>query len=296
MALTSGKLELGTTNVETLGKVYFGTSQVNRMFVGEAIVFPSSLFSLINIKYTNVSQATLCAGSGTTVSVYWVDGGSLNVGDYVWTDSGRTMLASAGWYGAGGSNSTFYYVNPTGIVSSIGQCPTPNPTPTPTATPNPTPNPTPPPTPNPTPPPTNTPNPTPNPTPPPTSTPNPTEQPPPTPPPTFPPTPNPTPPPTNTPNPTPNPTPPPTNTPGPTEQPAPTPDPTPNPTPNPTPAPTPPPAPTCFTYFNDSFFPDIFVEYLSCAGSYTTTTLAFNETICAQEVYTSGLGQGGVCG
>jgi hypothetical protein len=149
MALTAGKLELGTTNVETLGKVYFGTSQVNRMFVGETIVFPSALFSLLNIKFTNVSQATLCGGTGTTVSLYWVDGSTLNVGDYVWTDSSRTTLAAAGWYGAGGNSSTYYYVDPIGIVNSIGNCPTPTPTPTPSATPTSTPTATPTPTPTP---------------------------------------------------------------------------------------------------------------------------------------------------
>lgn len=335
MPLTAGKLELGTTNVETLGKVYFGTSQVNRMFVGETIVFPSAVFSLLNIKYTNVSQATLCAGTGTTVSLYWVDGESLNVGDYVWTDGGRTTLAAAGWYGAGGNSSTFYYVNPAGVVSSIGQCPTPTPTPTLTPTPTPTP--------------TRTSTPTP--------TPLPTytyriytiysvdsfcnlspidtgfskneaaatgyyfinsynsgtryyivlQQ-------TYTDTTDPgysylsgfvgtsCTPPTATPTPTPVPptaTPTPTPVP-PTATPTPTPPPptaTPTPTPPPpTSTPTPTPPPTCYTYTNYDYSPDVFVSYRSCAGFDTTTTLGLFESICAQTVYfPGGLAQGGTC-
>jgi hypothetical protein len=547
MALTAGKTELGTIDISSCSKVKFGPSDVKRMFVGETIIFPWAQFSLTNIKYDVSSLSNICSNSGTTVSLYWVDCSSLDIGDYVWTNSGRTTLAPSGYYGNGGAGSVVYYINPTGIVSSISICPTPTPTPTPTSTPTPTPTPSPTPAflsydlylcgtttpanlrvpyngnrdagdiikasngicytiagpttvggasltvvsehstcedcipPTSTPSPTSTPTPTPTPTSTPTPTPTPTSTPTPTPTPTATPpcpcgfsisasptitcddnsglngrfvvavnsscnsyqvrllavsggtttswqagswgigttiftftgvddgtynvqvaefgnpscstyggnkvvncyvAPTPTPtatpiPPTSTPFPTPTPSPTPTPTPAPiyyyyalstcwgqetsisvgrslsssygtavfliggicfqsngiTSGPSydvdldsysiisggcsdaacnpPTPTPTstpipPTPTPTPTPIPptptsippTPTPSPTpivCYSYYNNDYFPDIFVEYISCAGFYTTTTLAFGEGICAQEVYTSGLSPGTTC-
>jgi len=139
MALTAAKTYLGTTLISACNTVKFASSQVLRMFLGEALIFPSAVFSLLSIKYNNTSAASLCGGTGTASNLYWVDCSTLDVGDYVWTDSGRTTLAAAGWYGTGTGGSIYYYVNPAGIVNLIGFCPTPTPTPTPTRTPTPTP-------------------------------------------------------------------------------------------------------------------------------------------------------------
>lgn len=142
MALSAGKSFLSTTSIGTSNKVKFANSQVLRMYVGETIIFPSDQFSLLNIKYSS-TFGDVCTNVGTTVSLYWVDGASLDVGDYVWTNTTRTTLAAAGYYGS--STGTYYYVNPAGVVSSVGTCPTPTPTqtPTPTVTRTPTPTPTP---------------------------------------------------------------------------------------------------------------------------------------------------------
>ena len=131
MALSAGKSFLSTTSIGTANKVKFANSQVLRMYVGETIIFPSDQFSLLNIKYSS-TFADVCTNVGTTVSIYWVDGSTLDVGDYVWTNSTRTTLAAVGYYGS--SNGTYYYVNPAGVVSSVGTCPTPTPTPTLTPT------------------------------------------------------------------------------------------------------------------------------------------------------------------
>ena len=124
MALTAGKTLLGTINIDSCNQVKLGSSNVTRMFVGETIIFPWNVFSLTGIKYNTESQAALCGGNGSASSLYWVDCNSLDVGDYVWTDSGRATLAAAGWYGTGGASSTVYYVNPAGVVNSISSCPT----------------------------------------------------------------------------------------------------------------------------------------------------------------------------
>lgn len=140
MPLTAGKTELGTTDVSAFAKVKFSTSDVKRMYVGEALIFPWLQFSLLNQKYS-ADLNTVCAGGGSTVSIYWVDGSTLDVGDYVWTDSNRTTLAAVGYYASGANPNTYYYINPAGVVSSTGTCPTPTPTITPTRTPTPTPTP-----------------------------------------------------------------------------------------------------------------------------------------------------------
>lgn len=143
MALTAGKTELGTTDVSTSAKVKFGASDVKRMFVGESLIYPWAQFSLLNIKYSSVLN-DYCSNIGSTVSIYWVDGSSLDVGDYVWTNTTRTTLAPVGYYGTSGGNpTTYYYISPAGVVNSIGTCPTPTPTQTPTQTPTRTPTPTP---------------------------------------------------------------------------------------------------------------------------------------------------------
>ena len=123
MALTAGKTLLGTINIDSCNQVKLGSSNVTRMFVGETIIFPWNVFSLTSIKYNTESQAALCGGNGSASELHWVDCSSLDVGDYVWTNSGRTTLAATGWYGTGGAGSTVYYVNPAGVVSSIGTCP-----------------------------------------------------------------------------------------------------------------------------------------------------------------------------
>ena len=123
MALTAGKTLLGTINIDSCNQVKLGLSNVTRMFVGETIIFPWNVFSLTSIKYNTESQAALCGGNGSASELHWVDCSSLDVGDYVWTNSGRTTLAATGWYGTGGAGSTVYYVNPAGVVSSIGTCP-----------------------------------------------------------------------------------------------------------------------------------------------------------------------------
>ena len=107
---------------------------------------------------------------------------------------------------------------------------------------------------------------------------------------TNPPTPTPTPtpvPPTATPTPTPVP---PTATPTPTPEP-PTPTPTPTPEP-PTPTPTPTPVPTCYTFTASTY---TYVEYVSCAGVFTTGYLAYGDSICAQSVSVGTLSQGVTC-
>ncbi len=138
MPLTAGKTELGTTDVSACSKVKFGSSDVKRMFVGEALIYPWVQFSLLNQKYST-DLNTVCAFGGSTVSLYWVDCSSLDVGDYVWTDSNRTTLASVGYYATGTSPNTYYYISPAGVVNSTGTCPTPTPTVTPTRTLTPTP-------------------------------------------------------------------------------------------------------------------------------------------------------------
>jgi hypothetical protein len=124
MALTAGKTLLGTINIDSCNQVKLGSSNVTRMFVGETIIFPWNVTSLTGIKYNSNTQASLCGGNGDASELHWVDCSSLDVGDYVWTNSGRTTLAATGWYGTGGAGSAVYYVNPAGVVSSIGTCPT----------------------------------------------------------------------------------------------------------------------------------------------------------------------------
>jgi hypothetical protein len=129
MAITAGKTYLGPTAIESCNTVKIGATNVTRMYVGECLIFPSALFSL-NGQYSGTISSDVCNRTGTyPIQMFWVDCSSLDIGDYVWTDSSRTTLAPTGYYGGGGYSSTYYYVV-NGVLSSINTCPcdpTPNP-------------------------------------------------------------------------------------------------------------------------------------------------------------------------
>lgn len=122
MAIYGGALYSGETIISDCGLVKKGGSNTSRIYLGECLVYPSKTYSL-SLQYFGSSSSSVCRQTGEyPKNMYWVDCSTLNVGDYVWSNSTKNTLTADGYYGSGNSNSIYYYIV-NGVVSSIGTCP-----------------------------------------------------------------------------------------------------------------------------------------------------------------------------